>query len=66
MARFLKYKFLTVLKLNFNGGSILKINIKLWLFQKVEKSHIKIAKFEVENLKLKIWVQILELIKKRF
>ena len=30
----------------------------------VEKSHIKIVKFEVKNLKLKICVQILELIKK--
>ena len=30
----------------------------------MEKSHIKIVKFEVENLKLKIWVQTLELIRK--
>ena len=30
-------------------GSILNINIKIWLFQKVVKSHMKIVKFEVKN-----------------
>ena len=35
-------------KLDFNGVNFIK-NIKIWLFQKVEKSHIKIVKFEVEN-----------------
>ena len=65
MAGFLKFKFLKPFKINFNGGrgSILYINIKIWLFQKVGKSQIKIVKFEVENLKLKNCVQIHELIK---
>ena len=31
------------------GGSILKENIKFWVFQKVEKSQNKIEKFAVEN-----------------
>ena len=33
------------------------------VISKVEKSNVKIVKFEFENLKLKICVQILELIK---
>ena len=37
MAQFSKFKFLFALKLIFNGGSISR-NIKIWLFQKVEKS----------------------------
>ena len=46
---FFKFKFLFALKLNFNGGSFKKINIKTWLFQKVEKRHNKIIKIKVEN-----------------
>ena len=30
-------------------GSSLEINIKIWFFQKVEKSHYKIVKFEIKN-----------------
>ena len=30
-------------------GAILTKNIKKWLFQKAEKSHNKIVKFDVEN-----------------
>ena len=37
MARFLKFKFLNILKFNFNGVSILKVKIKIWLFQTVGK-----------------------------
>ena len=48
MPQFKKFKFLIALKLNFNGGQYDK-KIKFWLFQKVEKSHIKIVKFKVEN-----------------
>ena len=48
MARFLKFKFLITLKLNFNGAQFYKRNIKFWLFQKVEKSHNKIVKFAVK------------------
>ena len=32
------------------------------VFSKSGKSHIKVVKFEVENLKLKICIQILEII----
>ena len=46
MARFLNFKFLFKLKLNFNGDQCHTI---FWLFQKVEKSHNKIVKFAVEN-----------------
>ena len=49
MVRFLKFKFLTALKSILKGVNF--INIKIWLFQKVEKSHNKIVKFEVENFK---------------
>ena len=45
------------------GGQFYKYISKFVFFQKVEKSHITIVKFEVENLKLKICVQIPELIK---
>ena len=49
MARFLKFKIVITLKLNFYGGSILfKKNIKFWSFQKVGKSHNKIGKFAVK------------------
>ena len=37
MAQFLKFKFLIAFKLNYNGGSFLKLNIKIWLFQEVGK-----------------------------
>ena len=47
MAQYLKIKFLISLKLN--EGSFLSINIKICFFQKVEKSHCKIVKLEVEN-----------------
>ena len=40
------------------GVNLIK-NIKIWLFQKVEKSHsIKFIKFEVESLKLKISFEV--------
>ena len=41
LAQFLKIKFLFIFKFNFNGGSILKTNIIIWLYQKVEKVRIK-------------------------
>ena len=52
MVEFLKFKFLIALQLNFNGGQFYKylyLYIKTGLFQKVEKSHNKIVKIEVEN-----------------
>ena len=49
MARFLKFKFLITIKLNFNRGPILQKKIKFWCFQKVEKIQNKIVKFEFEN-----------------
>ena len=45
MARFFKFKFVIALKLNFNWGQFYEI----WLFHGLEKSHMKIVKFEVEN-----------------
>ena len=36
MARFLKFKFLIIIKLNFNGGQFYEKNVKFWLFQKIE------------------------------
>ena len=48
MAPFLKFKFPITLKLNLNWGQPYE-NIKKWLFQRVEKSHNKIVKFENEN-----------------
>ena len=38
---------------------------QILLFKKVEESHIKIVKLEIEILKLKIFVQILDLIKNK-
>ena len=35
IVQFLKFKFLTTIKLNFNGGQFYKKNIKFWLFQKI-------------------------------
>ena len=35
MVRFLKFKFQTILKLNFNGGQFYKKYIKFWLLQKI-------------------------------
>ena len=49
MARFLKFRFLIALKLHFNGVHFIK-NIKIWLIEKIGKSHNKIVKFEVEHL----------------
>ena len=41
MARFLKFKFLFIFKLNFNGGQFYKKKIKFWLFQKIVKFAVK-------------------------
>ena len=41
MAGFLKFKFQTILKLNFNGGQFYKKNIKLWLLQKIVNFPLK-------------------------
>ena len=43
MARFSKLNSLFALKLNVNDRSILERNVKIWLFQKVEKSHNKVG-----------------------
>ena len=51
MAQFLKFKFLIALKLNLNWGQFYKyVNINICFFEKVEKIHIKILKFDVENV----------------
>ena len=49
MAQFLKFRSLIISKLNFIEVQFYLKNIKIWLFQKVEKIHNKIVKFEVEN-----------------
>ena len=41
MAGFLKFKFQTILKLNFNGGQFYKKNIKFWLLQKIVNFPLK-------------------------
>ena len=41
MARFLKFKFQTILKLNFNGGQFYKKYIKFWLLQKIVNFPLK-------------------------
>ena len=35
IVQFLKFKFLIIIKWNFNGGQFNKKNIKFWLFQKI-------------------------------
>ena len=35
MVRFLNFKFLIIIKLNFNGDQFYKKNVKFWLFQKI-------------------------------
>ena len=49
MARFIKFKFLIALKLNFNRGQFYKKVSKFGYFQKKWKSQNKIVKFEVEH-----------------
>ena len=64
MVRFLKIKFLIILKLNFNGGQFYEKNIKFWLFQKIVNFadiyslKLKMVNICVENCELKIfeWV----------
>ena len=41
MARFLKFKFLIILKLNYNRGQSYKKYIKFWLFQKIVNFEFK-------------------------
>ena len=41
MARFLRIKFLTILKLNFNEGQFYKKYIKFWLLQKIVNFALK-------------------------
>ena len=57
MAQFSKFMFLFALKLNFNGGLILKINIKIWFFQTVEKVIIKLCH---SNLWRAAWAEVLD------
>ena len=47
IVQFLKFKFLTIIKLNFNGGQYYKIILNFDYFKKIEILH-KI-KFEIKN-----------------
>ena len=47
IVQFLKFKFLTIIKLNFNGGQIYKKILNFDYFKKMEILH-KI-KFEIKN-----------------
>ena len=47
MARFLKFKFLITLKLNFDGGQLKNNN---FVYFKKLKSHSKIVKFAVKKI----------------
>ena len=69
MARFLKFKYLIILKLNFKGGSILLKNIKFWLLQKIVNFAVKLSlikkmlincvgNFESKILRRKFWVSL--------
>ena len=61
MARFLKFKFLIIFKLNFNGGQFYKKILKFDYFKKMKILH-KI-KFEIKNgehLRWKFWVENFE------
>ena len=54
MARFLKFKFLIMLKLNFNGGKFKKYKLNFGYFNKLKKVIIKLKglqliQFEIEN-----------------
>ena len=49
MAQSLNFVFLIALNLNLNGAQFYIKHIKIWLFQKVEKSCNKIVKFEIEK-----------------
>ena len=48
MAQFLKFKFQTILKLNFNGGQFYKKNYKILIISKNCKLFHNI-KFEIKN-----------------
>ena len=41
IGRFLKFKFLIIIKLNFNRGQFYKKNIKFWLFLKIVNFAVK-------------------------
>ena len=60
MARFLKFKFLFIFKLNFNGGQFYKKKtLNFDFFQKICQNCIEI-KFEIENVdfvRQKLWVE---------
>ena len=43
MARLLKFKFQSILELNFNGGQFYKKNIKFWLLQKIVNFALKLS-----------------------
>ena len=62
MARFLKFKFQTILKLNFNGGQFCK-KYKILVITKNCKffSSIKLEKENVDYLRWKFWVKEFEL-----
>ena len=61
MARFLKFKFLFIFKLNFNGGQFYKKTLNFDYF-KICQNCIEI-KFEIENVdfvRQKLWVENFE------
>ena len=61
MARFLKFKFLIISKLNFNGCQFYKKTLNFDYFKKLSKLHwIKVWNRNVDFVRQKLWVENFE------